>query len=61
MLHNALLAAGAPSTRYVLVGADHGDLAFMGDEKSGLPWSAQATMDLIVDFLSKNLAAGGAP
>jgi acetyl esterase/lipase len=61
MLHNALLAAGAPSTRYVLAGADHGDLAFMGDEKSGLPWSAKATMGLIVDFLSKNLAAKGAP
>jgi acetyl esterase/lipase len=61
MLHNALLAAGAPSTRYVLVGADHGDLAFMGDEKSGLPWSAKATMGLIVDFLSKNLAANGTP
>jgi acetyl esterase/lipase len=57
LLHNALLAAGAPTSRYVLAGADHGDLAFMGDEKSGLPWSAKSTMGLIVDFLSKNLAA----
>jgi acetyl esterase/lipase len=61
MLHNALLAAGAPSTRYVLAGANHGDLAFMGDDKSGLPWSAKSTMGLIVDFLSKNLAANGTP
>ncbi len=39
ILHNALLAVGASSTRYILDGADHGDLAFMGDDKSGLPWS----------------------
>jgi acetyl esterase/lipase len=55
LLHNALLAAGARSTRYVLEGANHGDLAFMGDEKSGLPWSAKETMDIIVRFLKKNL------
>ena len=61
LLHNALLAAGAPTIRYVLAGANHGDLAFMGDEKSGLPWSAKSTMGLIVDFLSKNLAASRAP
>jgi acetyl esterase/lipase len=59
LLHNALLAAGAQSTRYVLDGADHGDLAFMGDEQSGLPWSSQATMGIIVDFLRKNLEANG--
>jgi acetyl esterase/lipase len=60
LLHNALLAAGAQSTRYVLDGADHGDLAFMGDEQSGLPWSAKATMGIIVAFLTKNLDANGA-
>jgi acetyl esterase/lipase len=57
MLHNALLAAGARSTRYVLDGADHGDLAFMGNEESGLPWSAQQTMGIIVDFLKRTLSA----
>jgi acetyl esterase/lipase len=57
ILHNALLAAGAPSTRYVLDGADHGDLAFMGDEKSGLPWSAKETMGIMVEFLRRNLGA----
>jgi acetyl esterase/lipase len=57
MLHNALLAAGAHSTRYVLDGADHGDLAFMGDRKSGLPWSARETMDIIVAFLKRSLGA----
>jgi acetyl esterase/lipase len=58
MLHNALLAAGAHSTRYVLDGADHGDLAFMGDEQSGLAWSAQQTMGIIVDFLQRTLGVG---
>jgi acetyl esterase/lipase len=51
ILHNALLAAGARSTRYVVDGAGHGDLAFMGDRISGLPWSTNRIMDLIVDFL----------
>jgi acetyl esterase/lipase len=57
ILHNALLAARAPSTRYILDGADHGDLAFMGDEKSGLPWSAKETMGIMVEFLRRNLDA----
>ena len=60
ILHNALLAAGAPSTRYILDGADHGDLAFMGDEKSGLPWSAKETMGIMVEFLRRNLGADAA-
>jgi acetyl esterase/lipase len=56
-LHNALLAAGANSTRYVLEGADHGDLAFMGDKKSGLAWSAKESMGIIVEFLKHSLGA----
>jgi acetyl esterase/lipase len=51
LLHNALVAAGVRSTRYVLEGAGHGDLAFMGDFAAGLPWSARQTMSIIVDFL----------
>ncbi|MEV6644399.1 alpha/beta hydrolase [Amycolatopsis sp. NPDC051371] len=35
--HNALLAAGASSTRYLLAGARHGDLAFLGDPGRGPP------------------------
>jgi acetyl esterase/lipase len=50
-LHDALRAAGRPSTRYVLDGAGHGDLAFAGDAAAGLPWSAKETMDIIVRFL----------
>ncbi|HEY2400461.1 MAG TPA: alpha/beta hydrolase [Steroidobacteraceae bacterium] len=55
ILHNALTAAGAHSTRYVLDGAGHGDLAFLGDTHSGLPWSTNQTMGLIVGFLRTSL------
>ncbi|HEV7613628.1 MAG TPA: prolyl oligopeptidase family serine peptidase [Steroidobacteraceae bacterium] len=37
ILHNALSAAGGHSVRYVLDGAGHGDLSFLGDTESGLP------------------------
>jgi acetyl esterase/lipase len=55
ILHNALIAAGAHSTRYVLEGAGHGDLSFLGDSKSGLPWSTNQTMSLIVGFLRSSI------
>ena len=55
ILHNALIAAGAHSTRYVLEGAGHGDLSFLGDSKSGLPWSTNQTMGLIVGFLRSSI------
>ena len=64
ILHNALIAAGAHSTRYVLEGAGHGDLSFLGDSKSGLPWSTNQTMGLIVAFLGSSIgtpAVAGAP
>ncbi len=57
ILHNALTAAGAKSVRYVLDGAGHGDLSFMGDEKSGLPWSSNQAMGLIVEFLHRSLVS----
>ena len=60
ILHNALTAAGGRSVRYVLEGADHGDLSFLGDTESGLPWSARQTMDIIVDFLrAQSIERGG--
>jgi acetyl esterase/lipase len=55
MLHDALTAAGAASTRYVLDQAGHGDLSFLGDAESGLPWSAKQTMGIIVDFLRRSI------
>ena len=57
LLHNALTAAGAHSTRYVLDGAGHGDLSFMGDFQSGLPWSSKQAMNIIVDFLRQTIGA----
>lgn len=59
ILHNALTAVGGHSVRYVLDGAGHGDLSFLGDTESGLPWSARQTMDIIVDFLRAQTAVRG--
>lgn len=53
ILHDALVAAGVRSSRYVLDGAAHGDLSFMGDAQSGLLWSTNKVMNLIVDFLNR--------
>jgi acetyl esterase/lipase len=53
ILHDALVAAGARSTRYVVDGAGHGDLAFMGDTQSGLLWSTNKVMNLMVLFLNR--------
>jgi len=53
ILHDALVAAGVRSTRYVVDGAGHGDLAFMGDAQSGLLWSTNTVMNLIVNFLNR--------
>ena len=57
ILHDALVATGVRSTRYVVDGAGHGDLAFMGDAQSGLLWSTNKVMNLIVDFLNRVNAA----
>jgi acetyl esterase/lipase len=56
-VHEALRAAGAKSTRYVIEGANHGDLGFLGDDKASLPWSTVQTMELIVAFFRDNLQA----
>jgi acetyl esterase/lipase len=55
LLHNALKRAGAQSTRYVVDGAGHGDMAFLGNAKAGLPWSTNQVMGLIIDFLKNAL------
>jgi acetyl esterase/lipase len=57
ILHNALIAAGARSTRYLLDGAGHGDLSFLGDTQSGRPWSSKQTMGIIVDFLNVSIGS----
>ncbi|WP_369369809.1 carboxylesterase family protein [Promicromonospora sp. Populi] len=55
LTHDALLAAGVPSTRYLVQGAGHGDLSFLGDPEGGRVWSTEAVLDPIVDFFVENL------
>jgi hypothetical protein len=55
LLHNALRAKGGRSTRYVLSGANHGDLAFMGNTRALLPWTTEEVMGKITTFLGKRL------
>jgi acetyl esterase/lipase len=56
ILHNALVAAAVDSTRYVVNGANHGDLTLLGgDPSAALPWTSTDVMGLIVDFLEKQL------
>jgi len=59
LVNNALLAKGVESTRYVIKGAGHGDLTFLGpsNAKASLPWSTQKVMGLIVSFLNKHLGS----
>lgn len=57
-LHTALRAAGVGSTRYVLDGADHGDLAFLtGNSTAALPWSTEEVMVHQIEFLRTKLGA----
>ncbi|WP_025158489.1 alpha/beta hydrolase [Leifsonia aquatica] len=55
LTHNALKDAGIDSTRYLVDGAGHGDLAFLGDAKGGRAWSTVAVMDPLVGFLTAHL------
>lgn len=56
ILHDALRAKGVASTRYVVRGANHGDLTFMGgDPNAARQWSSAAVMGDIVTFLGKHL------
>jgi acetyl esterase/lipase len=55
LVHNALRAKRVDSTRYVLIGAGHGDMSFMGDAMAGYAWSTQKVMGIIVTFLGKHL------
>ncbi|MFC1411524.1 alpha/beta hydrolase family protein [Streptacidiphilus sp. N1-12] len=52
-LHQALRAAGADSTRYLLRGAGHGQLALSGQQAR--QWTSLQVMTLIRDFLDRHL------
>jgi hypothetical protein len=53
IVHNALRTKGIDSTRYVLTGADHGDLSLTGNTTATTPWPTHETMNHIVDFLGR--------
>jgi acetyl esterase/lipase len=53
LLHHALRASGADSTRYLVRGAGHGDIATeKGEEKF---WTTVPMMNILVDFLRRTL------
>lgn len=54
-LSNTLKSKGADATRYVVEGANHGDLTFMGNTQSVKYWSSTSVMDKITEFLSRKL------
>ena len=54
-LHNALRAAGVDSTRYVVDGAAHGDVAFTGTPSNSLQWTTQEVAGKLIDFLNQHL------
>jgi acetyl esterase/lipase len=55
ILHTALRAKGVDTTRYVVKGANHGDLTFMGgDPNASKQWSSQQVVGDIVSFLNKH-------
>ncbi|MEV7284080.1 alpha/beta hydrolase [Streptomyces sp. NPDC093252] len=54
-LSDKLKAKGADATRYVVEGANHGDMAFMGNTESVKDWSSVPVMNAITGFLDEKL------
>jgi acetyl esterase/lipase len=52
-LHEALVAAGADSTRHLLAGAGHGQLAL--SRSQARQWTSVQVMTVIKDFLDRQL------
>ncbi len=55
LLHRALLRSGASSTRYLVTGAGHGDLAVKGGEEKF--WTTASMLRIMTDFLDERLSA----
>ena len=53
LLHSALRTAGADSTRYLITGAGHGDIAVKGGEEK--LWTTEPMLRLATDFLERAL------
>jgi acetyl esterase/lipase len=57
ILLNDLKEKGVEGTRYVIKGADHGEMSFLGDLKASVPWSTQKVMGTITGFLHEKLGS----
>jgi acetyl esterase/lipase len=55
LLADALKSKGIDTTRYVVRGADHGDMSFFGDPEAGALWSTQKVMGTITSFLGARI------
>ena len=55
LLHRALRQAGADSTRYLVTGAGHGDLAVKGGEERF--WTTDSMLRLMTEFLERAFAS----
>ncbi|MFE4494395.1 alpha/beta hydrolase family protein, partial [Streptomyces niveus] len=55
ILLDALKAKRVDGTRYVVKGADHGDLAFLGDTEAGEKWTTRKVMGTITRYLDTRL------
>ncbi|MET9555299.1 alpha/beta hydrolase [Streptomyces sp. NPDC006645] len=55
ILLDALKAKRVDGARYVVKGADHGDLSFLGDTEAGKKWTTRKVMDTITRHLDKEL------
>ncbi|MFB6612523.1 prolyl oligopeptidase family serine peptidase [Agromyces sp. NPDC056379] len=53
LLHRALRKAGADSTRYLVTGAGHGDLAVKGGEERF--WTTEQMLRFMTEFLDRHL------
>jgi acetyl esterase/lipase len=60
-VHQALLSAGADSTRYVVAGANHGDVGVLPDSAAALAWSSATVMNVITAFLHRHLDSAAPP
>ncbi|MDX6312108.1 MAG: hypothetical protein QOF44_1572 [Streptomyces sp.] len=56
-LSDKLKSKGVDATRYVVEGANHGDMTFMGDSTSVKNWSTTAVMGKITGFLGRQLGS----
>ncbi|MFF6991276.1 prolyl oligopeptidase family serine peptidase [Streptomyces sp. NPDC010273] len=60
-VHQALRAAGMDSTRYVVAGANHGDLGVLPDSAAARACSSATVTSVITEFLHRHLDGADLP